>query len=251
MQTMVIPSKIKFSNQQTAAIASITLDSDLPAVLKALRLASGQPVLVLVGGAKLLSQADYQQVEQLFHQVLAPIAERWQATVVDGGTDAGVMRLMGQARQMIHGTFPLVGVAPISLSILPNQPAQLPDAARLEPNHTHFLLVPGMSWGDESAWLAAIATQLAANAPSVTVLINGGEVTWEDALQNVRVGRPLITIAGSGRTADLLAAALHGKLTDPRAEALIATGLVQEVNLSESISLASMIETIFTPQESI
>lgn len=245
MQNMAIPSTITFPNQQTAAIALIMPDSDLPAILKALGLAPGRPVLVVIGGAKLLKKSDYDRVERLFQNVLAPIAQKWQAAVVDGGTDAGVMRLMGQARQAIEGTFPLVGVAPIELSILPDQTARSPDAAPLEPNHTHFLLVPGANWGDESAWLAAIATQLAEKAPSVTVLINGGDVTWEDALHNVRAGRSLITIAGSGRTADVLAAGFRGEPSDDRAQELLASGLVHVVDLAESIALASMIETIF------
>lgn len=246
MQNMVVPSTITFPNQRTAAIAPITSDSDLPAILKTLELAPGQPVLVIIGGAKLLSKSDYAQIEHLFHTVLAPIAEKWRAAVVDGGTDAGVMQLMGQARHAINGTFPLVGVAPIERLILPDRPIRFSNAAPLEPNHTHFLLVPGVNWGDESVWLSTAATQLAAGAPSVTILINGGEITWEDALHNVRAGRPLITIAGSGRTADVLAAGFRGEPSDGRAEEILATGLVQVVDLAEnSIALASMIETIF------
>ncbi len=223
MQNMIIPSKIAFSNQRSGAIA-----------------------------ASKLSEADYRQVEQLFHHALAPIAQKYQASVVDGGTDAGVMQLMGRARQAIAGTFPLVGVSPISLSILPNQLNSLSDAAPLEPNHSHFLLVPGSAWGDESAWIAETATQLASGAPSVTVLINGGEVTWENARQSIRAGRLVITIAGSGRTADLLAAGLRGAPTDDRAKELIASGLVQAADLSAgAIALAEIIETIFTTKHPI
>lgn len=252
MQNMIIPSKIAFSNQRTGAIAAIAADADLPAILAEWGLAVGRPVLVLVGGASKLSESDYRQVEQLFDDALAPIAQKYQASVVDGGTDAGVMQLMGRARQAIAGTFPLVGVSPIGLSILPNQLNSLSDAAPLEPNHSHFLLVPGSAWGDESAWIADVATHLAAGAPSVTVLINGGEVTWEDARQSIRAGRLVITIAGSGRTADLLAAGLRGDPTDDRAKALIASGLVQAADLSAgAIALAEMIETIFTTKHPI
>lgn len=252
MQNMVIPSTIAFSNQRTGAIAAIAADANLSAVLAGWGLAVGRPVLVLVGGAGKLSESDYHQVEQLFDDALSPIAQKYQALVVDGGTDAGVMQLMGRARQAIAGTFPLVGVSPISLSILPNQLDSLPDAAPLEPNHSHFLLVPGSNWGDESAWIANVATHLAAGAPSVTVLINGGEVTWEDARQSVRAGRLIITIAGSGRTADLIAAGLRGDPTDDRAKKLIASGLVQSADLSAgAIALANRIETIFTTKASI
>lgn len=183
MQGMIIPSKIAFSNQRTGAIVAIATNDDLSAVLAEWGLAVGRPVLVLVGGASKLSEADYRQVKQLFDDALAPIAQKYQASVVDGGTDAGVMQLMGRARQAITGSFPLVGVSTIGLSILPNQVDSLPDAAPLEPNHSHFLLVPGSNWGDESRWIAETATHLASGAPSVTVLINGGEVAGRCAAE--------------------------------------------------------------------
>ncbi|PZV10407.1 MAG: hypothetical protein DCF22_16865 [Leptolyngbya sp.] len=245
---MAISATITFSNQQTAAIAEIAPGANLPDVLGQWGLVTGRPVLVVVGGASKLSESDYRQVEQLFHDALAPIAQKYQASVVDGGTDAGVMRLMGHARQSISGTFPLVGVSPIGLSLLPDQSLASPDAASLEPHHSHFLLVPGSNWGDESAWLADVGTHLAAGAPSVTVLINGGEVTWEDARQSIRAERLIIAIAGSGRTADLIAAGLRGDPTDDRAKELIASGLVQAADLTTgAIALASTIEAIFKP----
>ena len=79
------------------------------------------------------------------------------------------------------------------------------DAAPLEPNHTHFVLIPGNNWGDESPWMMEVATVLSGTAPSITLLINGGEVTFIDALNSVNAGRLIIVIAGSGRTADKLA----------------------------------------------
>ncbi|NJK53203.1 MAG: hypothetical protein HC936_11070 [Leptolyngbyaceae cyanobacterium SU_3_3] len=190
---------------------------------------SAQPrrVLVVVGGASKLTKAGHQGVRQLFLEVLAPLAQKWQACVVDGGTDTGVMQLMGQARTAINGTFPLVGVAPIDLATLPNQTPASEDSAPLEPNHTHFLLIPGSQWGDDSPWIAQVATELANNAASVTVLINGGEITWQDALQNVQQGRSVIVVSGTGRTADLMAAALRGEATDHRADPLIASGLLK------------------------
>ncbi|MBW4441111.1 MAG: hypothetical protein KME10_07740 [Plectolyngbya sp. WJT66-NPBG17] len=238
---------VTFSNQLDAAIAQVMSVSGIPLALEAMELAERhRPVLVVIGGASKLGEADYQQVQRLFLDVLAPIAQKWQASVVDGGTDAGVMRLMGQARDAIDGTFPLIGVAPIGLARLPDQPLKSEDAIPLEPYHSHFFLVPGSSWGDESAWIAAIASELAGSAPSITVLINGGEITWADALQNVRAGRGMIVIAGSGRTADLLAAGLRGEPTDARAEELIASGLVQMVELSaDSDVLTTTIEAVF------
>lgn len=246
---MTTPSTIRFADRATANVISLQSLSELPGVLETVDLPTGRPTLVVVGGASRLSEADFQQVRSLFTEVLAPIAQQYQAVVVDGGTDAGVMRLMGQARAELQATFPLVGVSPIGLSILPDQTDSATDAAPLEPHHTHFFLVPGDQWGDESALLAQIASVIAAEAPSVTVLINGGEITWKDAAQSVKSGRSIIVIAGTGRTADILAAAVHGESADPRAENLVKTGLVRTVALSEdNASLIQCIQAIFETQ---
>jgi SLOG in TRPM, prokaryote len=156
------------------------------------------------------------------------------------------MRLMGQARAEIHANFPLVGVSPTDLVDLPGQTSILEDSAPLEPNHTHFLLVPGNRWGDESHWLAQVASAIASDAPSITVLINGGEVTWQDAEKNLEAGRTLVVIAGSGRTADVLAEAIHGNYVNDRAEKIVQSGLVRSLHLTDgSEALAQIIEEAF------
>ena len=242
---MSTPFYIQFPSQSTAAIANVQSLDQIETTIAALKIKPDRPVLVLIGGASKLSAFDYQLIEQVFEAVLAPIAQRHQAAVIDGGTDTGVMRLMGHARHRIGGTFPLIGVAPIDLAILPNQSATSESAAPLEPHHSHFLLVPGSDWGDEAHWLAATATKIANTAPSVAILINGGEVTWKDALQNVTESRPLIVIDSSGRTANQLAAGLRGEPTDDRAIPLVQSGLVQSIDMSDLAQLGTAIEVIF------
>lgn len=239
--------EIQFAASNVATGIRLTEPTQIAPALQALGLSPiHHRVLVLIGGASKVTPHEYQQLRQLFITVLAPLVEKWQACVVDGGTDAGVMRLMGEARSTIGGHFPLIGVSPFNLVAGPHHLADSPTATPLEPHHTHFLLVPGSNWGDESPWIADIATALAAQAPSVTVLVNGGEVTWQDARQNVQVGRALIAIAGSGRTADIIAAEVRGEATDTRAQSLVASGLVTAVDLhAEPTALASIIEEIF------
>jgi hypothetical protein len=225
--------QLTFANGRTAQAIHLQQDADLPDALSQLGLEGSGPVLVVVGGASKLSEADRRRVHALFVKVLAPLAKDMKAFVVDGGTDAGIMRLMGEARTQINAAFPLIGVAPIGLATLPNASSPISDeASLLEPNHTHFALVPGSSWGDESPWIAKIASTLSGFHPSIVVLINGGEVTWRDASQNIQEGRPVVVIAGSGRTADVLAAVLRGKASDQRAEDLISSGLVQAIDLT-------------------
>jgi SLOG in TRPM, prokaryote len=225
--------KLNFDNGQTALATQVEQQAQLPYALEEIGLGGSRPVLVVVGGASNISEADFLRIQRLFVEVLAPIAETLGAYVVDGGTDAGIMQMMGVARTQIGAKFALVGVTPESKVALPNHSEIAADLTPLEPNHTHFVLVPGNNWGDESPWMSSIATLLANGAPSVTVLLNGGEITFKDAFSSVNTGRLVIVIAGSGRTADILADALRGKASDERAKKLAKSGTLQYIDLIE------------------
>lgn len=224
--------KTKGHTNHGVAVGSVDQREHLKTCLEALGLVEIRPTLVIVGGASGLDDDQQVHLDCLFNNVLAPLAEEMQLHVVDGGTDAGVMRLMGRARTAIGGTFALVGVTPRSLVNLPDSIAQHPDASTLEPNHTHCILVPGNDWGDESPWIADIATKLSGSNESITILINGGSVTWQDAYASVMAGREIAIIAGSGRTADVMVRGLQGKpIEDPRLNHLISSGLLSSIDL--------------------
>ncbi|HIK33265.1 MAG TPA: hypothetical protein IGS17_15580 [Oscillatoriales cyanobacterium M59_W2019_021] len=238
------PFSIEFANGLTAKALHLQPNADLAATLESFELSSPRPTIAIVGGASKISEADRERLRSLFLHVLAPLAESFNAGVVDGGTDAGVMQMMGEARWKTGATFPLIGVAPVGLATLPQQTATAEDAAPLEPHHTHFLLVPGSQWGDESPWIAATASHLSRGLPSVTVLINGGEITWTDAQCSVAAKRSIVVIAGSGRTADILVAAVNGTVTDDRAPALVESGLLQAVDLEDPEKLDRVLRQI-------
>ena len=235
-------------NHSTTQIMTVNHVDDLPRILSAFSLEADRPTLVLVGGASKLSAEDFRKVESLFLNVLAPLAQELGLAVVDGGTDAGIMRLIGKARVALGATFPLIGVAPVGLVDLPNYPAPCDDSAPLEENHTHCLLIPGNKWGDESPWIAWVASTLAADAPSTAILINGGEVTWKDAQSNVAVERTVVVVDGSGRTADILADAIAGDpVIDKRAQPLVDSGFLTRLDLNQpSEQLTAQLRRLFT-----
>ena len=191
--------------------------------------------VVLVGGADRMDDDALAAVRPFVERALAPLVEARAGTVLDGGTDSGVMRLMGRARAATRSGFPLVGVVPAAFAAN--------GGPILEPNHTHFVLVPGSRWGDEGPWLAGLATALAAPERSFTALVNGGEVAWNDVADSLREGRPVVAVEGSGRTADALAAGIRGEQTDPRAAAMIASGLVH-VCPPERDALEALVERL-------
>ncbi len=231
---MVDSFTVQFANGRAAKAVQVHNLNELPDALEALGLRRTVPTMVLIGGAGRLSAADLDCLHPLFTNVIAPVVESLGAGVVDGGTDAGVMRLMGQARAEVQGTFPLIGVAAVGTVDLPGSPQTSPSSAPLEPFHTHIVLVPGSKWGDEVAWISDVAAVLAAEAPTVTVLVSGGRIAYEDAAESIFARRPVIAIHGSGGTADELASALCDDAPDGRARSFVESGLLRGLDISDN-----------------
>ncbi len=93
---------------------------------------------------------------------------------------------------------------------------------------------------------------LADGVSSMTLLVNGGDIAWQDVSESVAAGRPVLVIAGSGRTADTLADALRREATDERAAELAQTGLLHAADLgADSAVLSRAIEgLLFAPRTS-
>lgn len=239
--------KIVFAGGLTADATLVRRAGELPGALREMGLQRSRPTLVVVGGAAGLRQPDLHRLRPLFVDRLAPLTQELGASVVDGGTDTGVMRLMGQARAEAGADFPLIGVAALGTVTFPGANLSQPGATPLEPHHTHFVLVPGFRWGDESPWLTRTAKVLARRVPSVTILVDGGETAWEDVSQSIRVKRPVVVIGGTGRVADILAATLAGEDGGGRARELAASGLLRVVHCSEPFAtLRTVIEGILS-----
>jgi len=204
--------------------------TELPEALASIGLSGSRPTLVLVGGADGLAPEELERLRPLFADTIVPVVAAAGGAVVDGGTDSGVMRLMGEGAAAIGLRVPLVGVAASATVTLPGDPTA-DDNAELEPHHSHFVFVPGDSWGDEAKWLPLVATVLAGPLPSVTLLVNGGETAWRDVEASVAAGRTVLVLDGSGRAADQMAAALELTEPDDREDRLFTSGLVEAVDL--------------------
>jgi len=225
-------------------VARVDVVSDLPATLDALAVGCGRPVLVLVGGAGGMSQEHLSQTAKVLRHQVVPVLARLGAAVVDGGTDSGVMRVIGQARAAAGADFPLIGVAAEGTVSTDTGDG----AEEIEPRHSHLILVPGDSWGDESPWLADVADAVAGTAPSATLVINGGKITYDDIARSLERHRSVIVLAGTGRTADAIAAAAAAgnreDREDPRASQIAGSALTRVVDIDDGSALAETLESI-------
>ena len=235
------PFEIAFPGGASAQGFRLERRDQVADVAQRLMRAGAQASVVVLGGADGMSGRDLRRLRPLFSGVLAELAWWFRAAVVDGGTDTGVMRLMGRARAQSPRDFPLVGVVVARLARVPGDAAP-PGAAELEPNHTHVVLVPGEDWGDEAPWLAELGEAIGGR--TATVLVNGGEISRRDAELCVDAGRPLIVLAGSGRTADALAAAAAGRAPDDASARIAATGLVRAVDVRDRNGLSWLLDDV-------
>jgi len=182
--------------------------SDLGEATSELHLRGRYPVIVLIGGEIDAQQAD---ATKRAIQTIARTAEDINAVVICGGTDMGIMAEIGQIRGLNHYKFPLVGIAPEALVTWPGGPHSTKflwwgkQRWQLEPHYSHFILVPGSQFGDESPWIVDTATILSKDHKSVTILINGGEVSRKDIELSLEKGRPVLVLSRTGRLADELA----------------------------------------------
>ncbi|MBV6623091.1 MAG: hypothetical protein KI793_09145 [Rivularia sp. (in: Bacteria)] len=237
------PFRLTMSDGLTKPAIRVESLKDLSNAMDELGFNNPRSVLVILGGAGKMSETDLSRLRSLFVNVLAPVVEKLGASVVDGGTDFGVMQMIGQARAQIQGTFDLIGITPVGKVALPNQPTP-EEVTALEPNHSHFVLIPGSDWGDESPWLANVATVIAKGKPSVAILVNGGEISKKDVSESHKANRTVLAVDGSGRLADTLSAALHGENIDEGAKELVASGLVQILDFKESFdSLTQLVKS--------
>lgn len=163
----------------------------------------------LSGGASGMTEAAERELMAMFDALAQLATEDRRLLVGDGGTHAGIMRAAGEARRASGNAFLLLGVPPDK---------EIPPRGRtpVDPNHSHVVAVdnPAVAadqpaWGSETETMYWLFDRLAAGRPSVTIVANGGSITLSEVAANVKAGRTMIVIGGSGRAADALVSLLE------------------------------------------
>src|SRR5438034_11012018 len=199
------PQEIVFPNKNGAKLVTASRDTSMATLIKSLGISPPKKLILVIGGADELDQKLTSRLTQLFSRGIARAAADAEALIIDGGTQAGVMQIMGQSIADRGRKSSLLGVAPAGKVTYPGGPSLASDdSPPLDPNHSHFLLVDGKEWGSETETLFELAA--AFNVPVLAILVNGGAIAKDELLESVGRNWPLIVIKGSGRLADEVAA---------------------------------------------
>ena len=104
------------------------------------------------------------------------------------------------------------------------------------------------AWGDEVPWLGRVASAVAGSRASATLLVNGGEIAYLDMADSLSRDRPVVVLAGSGRTADdVAAAAAPNESARPAARRLAESPLTIIVDYDDGPQLREVLETVLGP----
>src|SRR5438477_6075898 len=144
---------ITFDNGNHAVVVTAGRDADAQTILKTLDIAQPQALIMVFGGAKGLDASRKARLVEVFTNAIAPAAAELGALVMDGGTQSGVMAMMGEALAKGGRRSQLLGIAPAGKVIYPGgrSDAKIAEGALLEPNHSHFVLVESDEWAAKAA----------------------------------------------------------------------------------------------------
>ncbi|HEV2716986.1 MAG TPA: DUF4231 domain-containing protein [Terriglobales bacterium] len=195
------PQEIVFPNNNGAKLVSVSRGTPMAGLIERLGISPPKNLILLIGGADKLDEKLTSRLTQLFSRGIARAAADAEALIIDGGTQAGIMQIMGQSIVDRGRKSSLLGVAPAGKVTYPGgPPLASDDSAPLDPNHSHFVLVDGKEWGSETETLFELAA--AFKVPVLAIFVNGGAIAKDELLQSVRRNWPVIVIEGSGRLAD-------------------------------------------------
>ncbi len=207
-QQVLRKQNIVFPNGNSALTVFPPAGTNARDLLPLLNIPAYNDLIMLVGGASLMDEKLYPNLENLFTHGIAQLAVTRNVLIVDGGTQAGVMELMGKGVAAQQHRSPLLGVSPQGSVTYPGKASSngvSDELVSLDPNHSHFVLVETNEWGGETETMYQLAQLYAQGRSSVAMVVNGGSIAKKEILYNVRQGRPLLLFTGSGRIADEIA----------------------------------------------
>ena len=185
-------------------------------------------ILSVTGGAQ-----DFEltpRLQSLFTNGLTHVAGRSNVWIITGGTDSGVMKLVGNAMASVGHKNPIIGIAPYMATngrdLLNGchgdtvkyggvAPAGR-QGAPLNPNHSHFLLVDAGTQRSPFGTEIGLRNELESyfrktkRTPLVLLVVQGGPGTMTTVAATAKAGDPVVILVDSGGAATAIAAYCEG-----------------------------------------
>ena len=204
---------ILFSNNNEALAVFSRADTKAEEIVAVLDIPPPKALILIAGGADTLDEKHKLPLVRLFGGI-ARAAANLDAVIIDGGTQSGVMELMGQGIADCGYQSPLIGVAPIGKVKYPGSIGE--GDTDLDPNHSYFVLVEGGDWGSELDTINKLVQVFTKESAGVVILAGGGPNSINEALCAVRYNLPLIVLEGTGGMADEIAVAWRSMRRPPQ-----------------------------------
>lgn len=193
---------IHFSNDAQASLLKVPKDIVPLQALTQLKLTDYRAAIFMHSGASEMDGEHLVRLRATF-EMMARFADDFRVLIADGGTDAGGMQLIGQARQAVKATFPLLGVSVTGKVHFPGFKPTGTVSYPLNRGHSHFMLVEADDFGAESDLLVGLAQ--ARTVPKIALVVNGGKIVEDESRRHAEKGTPIVALKGSFRFADELA----------------------------------------------
>ncbi len=230
---------IEFANGNKARFLRTSASADVNDIISVLDLSHCKSILIINGRTSELDSQAENRLKDIFKH-LAKFIHQESITVVTGGSNAGLFQLFGQAIGQAGGPeAPLVGVTVSGLAGI----------HRLEPHHTHFILVEGNEWGDETSIMYNLVSVLANFRPCLALFAGGGKITLLEMLQNVSQNREMILVEGiGGITEAIIDAKRDAKYLNPTAEKILKKGKITVFPTEQpAADLVNILHRILSP----
>jgi hypothetical protein len=259
MPAEAVTKKLVFDTKRQSWAVYVTTDTSPEEILDGLNICSlPRGIISISGGAKEFPPAAIERTMDLIGRVIVPITYNHNLLIVDGGTEAGVMKTTGKAfrseyplpriigeasiapdRDADQNGLPLLGIAPGSRVYYPGIDHPSTKECSLDPNHFYFVLVSdAQDWGEEVDCMFAFLDYLAIRKqiPIVNIVANGGRITIKEAFHAVENGWQVIVWEGSHRAAEVIIAALNGASRQSLVNLLDMCGVgVQKSEIQETL----------------
>src|SRR4051794_36576566 len=135
--------EIHFSNENRAQAVIAPIGTRAIDLVPALDLPQLQAIILIAGGASKMDEQLHSNLLQQLAFGIAHFAASLHALIIDGGTQAGVIALIGEGTAQQPSKPTLLGVSPSSRITYPGKSKSVTERKMrpLEPNHSHFVLV--------------------------------------------------------------------------------------------------------------